>query len=189
MNASGYLISQGVIMDTAITIFSLIGLSLTTFTRKKATLSASFIFLTLSNTIFFVTSRQDGSITNTANISAVLLLAVYSTAHRYLDVSNSFISGLHLLRAYRLFTPPMVTTLSVAAASSAVHFYLAWEFVDAQLKRSIVDHLMGALAFGGFKMALNTRNRDLVAEDIRNEKSEKEFVEYSKKAKIDPKQR
>ncbi|KAJ2637040.1 hypothetical protein GGF40_002633 [Coemansia sp. RSA 1286] len=83
----------------------------------------------------------------------------------------------------------MVTTLSVAAASSAVHFYLAWEFVDAQLKRSIVDHLMEALAFGGFKMALNTRNRDLVAEDIRNEKSEKEFVEYSKKAKIDPKQR
>ncbi|KAJ1818780.1 hypothetical protein LPJ75_001351 [Coemansia sp. RSA 2598] len=38
-------------------------------------------------------------------------------------------------------------------------------------------------------MAIRARNRDLAEEDIRSEKYEKEFIEYSKKTKLDPKQR
>ncbi|KAJ1942789.1 hypothetical protein GGF37_002955 [Kickxella alabastrina] len=187
--------NASVTIGTFVSMACLVAMPSVKSTQRKTEPVLPLIALSIVNGTLFVTQSSSTSpVIFTASLSATVSFMAYSTFYHYLDITatisgSDMLACLHMARVYRLIQSPLIMSLPATAASTAIHFCLAWNALDSQQKHKLVHHFRSVLALDGFILARLAHSRELALSGLYTNRFENEFYEHSRNAVFNPTQR
>ncbi|KAJ1729917.1 Canalicular multispecific organic anion transporter 1, partial [Coemansia biformis] len=176
----------GCAIDVAITLAALWSLvDARLFVRepvsaKRLAAMAAFCALLLAPGYAEVTAER------AAFLAASLSLAIQPLARRS---ASSPGACLHLARALRLARAASPLSPPAAATGAGLHIAAALFLLEARHSRFVGTHIRGFFGCRGFALAAIYRKRELVVEDLRDQRSEDAYFESCRRLEFNPHER
>ncbi|KAJ1995291.1 hypothetical protein GGI25_002304 [Coemansia spiralis] len=208
MDALGFIrANAGVILDSLVSLASILGLIHPEFSNKTASLQLTTVFVCVANilittfplfqsdsqnvlnvTVVSMPTSSKLSAEHTAATAATASLLIYYLLSRGNFNSNAF-AFMNTIRVSRLGLWSLFLPLPITAISAIFHCYLSWSFISAVIKASIEYHIKGMFGVKGFSIVRLNRKRKLTIEDLSDPDMEEKQLQKTRKLKLDTSKR